>query len=337
MLSCWSKDPLERPSFSDIVCQLQKLCEYPIQANTAQEVGIIYMYIYWNILLLELQLFEKYRENFDVSGEGPSSEVSSGGRENYMSFYTNNIKATRDRPEKTDRIKPRKKFINAIGWTVQSLETRRIPYLLRPCSGVKQLQRLPVKFLSGSPALLSQKWRGEIFFEPLSLKKGVQKIKNLHQCLLKKGSKFHQFLLLGAPLQIFGPSITEARGNVLAKMLWPVTPLFAAIVASRNGIEGSNFYIRNIVIASIKMSSYSIIASYYIPMLTKPCPQRSSCFPTIKHATSTAWDAVDEMGGRCMAWNGTWHGIEMLVHKITSFDFGNTAIKRAIRRRRILW
>jgi hypothetical protein len=142
---------------------------------------------------------------------------------------------------------------------------------------------------------------------------------------------------LGAPLQIFGPSITEARGNVLAKMLWPVTPLFATIVASRNGIEGSNFYIRNIVIASIKMSSYSIIARYYIPMLTKPCPQRSSCFPTIKHATSTAWDAVDEMGGRCMAWNGTWHGIEMLVHKITSFDFGNTAIKRAIRRRRILW
>ena len=41
MLSCWSKDPLERPSFSDIVCQLPKLCEFQ---NTAQEVGIKSVY-----------------------------------------------------------------------------------------------------------------------------------------------------------------------------------------------------------------------------------------------------------------------------------------------------
>ena len=32
-------------------------------------------------------------------------------------------------------------------------------------------------------------------------------------------------------------------------------------------------------------------------MLTKPCPQSSSSFPNIKHATSTAGDAIDEMEG----------------------------------------
>jgi hypothetical protein len=40
-----------------------------------------------------MQLPEKYKENFDVSSEGPSSGVTSGGWENYMSFYTTNIKA----------------------------------------------------------------------------------------------------------------------------------------------------------------------------------------------------------------------------------------------------
>jgi hypothetical protein len=36
----------------------------------------------------------------------------------------------------------------------------------------------------------------------------------------------------------------------------------------------------------------------------KPCPQRSSGFPSFKHATSTAWDAVYEMGGGA---SGVWH------------------------------
>jgi hypothetical protein len=44
--------------------------------------------------LVGMQLPEKYKENFDVSSEGPSSGVTSGGRENYMSFYTKKIKAT---------------------------------------------------------------------------------------------------------------------------------------------------------------------------------------------------------------------------------------------------
>jgi hypothetical protein len=43
--------------------------------------------------LVGMQLPEKYKENFDVSSEGPSSGVTSGGRENYMSFHTKNIKA----------------------------------------------------------------------------------------------------------------------------------------------------------------------------------------------------------------------------------------------------
>ena len=38
MLSCWSKDPLERPSFADIVWQLEKLFEFP---DIAQEVSFI--------------------------------------------------------------------------------------------------------------------------------------------------------------------------------------------------------------------------------------------------------------------------------------------------------
>ena len=75
---------------------------------------------------------------------------------------------------------------------------------------------------------------------------------------------------------------------------------FAAIVASRNGTEGSNFHIWNTVIATIKMSSnrlVSIIANDSTSTLTKPCPQRSSSFPIIKHALSTTWVAVDELGG----------------------------------------
>ena len=38
--------------------------------------------------LLGMQLPEKYKEKFDVLSEGPSFGVTSGGRENYMSFYT---------------------------------------------------------------------------------------------------------------------------------------------------------------------------------------------------------------------------------------------------------
>jgi hypothetical protein len=51
---------------------------------------------------------------------------------------------------------------------------------------------------------------------------------------------------------------------------------FAAIVASRNGTEGSNYHIWNLVIAIIiKMSGnklVNIIANNCTRMLTKPCP-----------------------------------------------------------------
>jgi hypothetical protein len=44
--------------------------------------------------LVGMQLPEKYKENFDVSSEGPSSGVTGEGWENYTSFYAKNIKAT---------------------------------------------------------------------------------------------------------------------------------------------------------------------------------------------------------------------------------------------------
>ena len=44
--------------------------------------------------LVRIQLYLKiYKENFDVLSEGPSSGVNSEGRENYISFYTKNIKS----------------------------------------------------------------------------------------------------------------------------------------------------------------------------------------------------------------------------------------------------
>ena len=36
--------------------------------------------------LVGMQLLEKHKENLDVSSEGPSSGVTSGGLENYISF-----------------------------------------------------------------------------------------------------------------------------------------------------------------------------------------------------------------------------------------------------------
>jgi hypothetical protein len=80
------------------------------------------------------------------------------------------------------------------------------------------------------------------FFEPYSLRKEIQKIfptmisKNKshkifpHPCLLKRGPNFTISLIpaFGShPLQIFWPSITEARANlpnVLAKILWSFLP-----------------------------------------------------------------------------------------------------------------
>ena len=53
MLSCWSKDSLERPSFSDIVCQLEKFFQFP---NIVQEVGFTcYCGIKHKQIVFELQ------------------------------------------------------------------------------------------------------------------------------------------------------------------------------------------------------------------------------------------------------------------------------------------
>jgi hypothetical protein len=40
-----------------------------------------------------MEIPKKYKENSNVSSEGPSSGVTNGSREKYTSFYTKNIKA----------------------------------------------------------------------------------------------------------------------------------------------------------------------------------------------------------------------------------------------------
>ena len=40
------------------------------------------------LLLVGMQLPEKYKENFNISSKGPSSVVTSRDWENCMSFYT---------------------------------------------------------------------------------------------------------------------------------------------------------------------------------------------------------------------------------------------------------
>ena len=86
-----------------------------------------------------------------------------------------------------------------------------------------------------------------------------------------------------------------------------------------------------------------IIANDFAPMLTKPCPQRPSSFSNIKNATSTAWDAVGEMGGGApeivfdMVLRFWGRNDGSRVYNITCFAFTNPARKRVIMWRRILW
>ena len=66
---------------------------------------------------------------------------------------------------------------------------------------------------------------------------------------------------------------------------------FAAIIATRNGAEGSNFHIRDTMIAIVEVSGNGlvcIVACDSATVLAKPSPQTSSSFSNVKHATSTA-------------------------------------------------
>ena len=66
---------------------------------------------------------------------------------------------------------------------------------------------------------------------------------------------------------------------------------FAAIIATRNGTEGSNFHIRNTMTAIVEVSGnrlVCIVACDRATVLAKPSPQTSSSFSNVKHATSTA-------------------------------------------------
>ena len=66
---------------------------------------------------------------------------------------------------------------------------------------------------------------------------------------------------------------------------------FAAIIATRNGTEGSNFHIRNTMTAIVEVSGnrlVCIVACDRATVLAKPSPQTSSSFSNVKHATCTA-------------------------------------------------
>ena len=64
---------------------------------------------------------------------------------------------------------------------------------------------------------------------------------------------------------------------------------FAAIIATRNGTEGSNFHIRNTMTAIVEVSGLvCIVACVRATVLAKPSPKTSSSFFNVKHATSTA-------------------------------------------------
>ena len=66
---------------------------------------------------------------------------------------------------------------------------------------------------------------------------------------------------------------------------------FAAIIATRNGTEGSNFHIRNTMTAIVEVSGnrlVCVVACDRATVLAKPSPQTSSSFSNVKHATSTA-------------------------------------------------
>ena len=79
---------------------------------------------------------------------------------------------------------------------------------------------------------------------------------------------------------------------------WTVTNLemrriscLAAIIATRNGTEGLNFHIRNLMTAIVEVSDnrlVCIVACDRATVLAKPSPETSSSFSNVKHATSTA-------------------------------------------------
>ena len=84
-----------------------------------------------------------------------------------------------------------------------------------------------VKCLSGGPKTFFERYslkKEEKIFRTVTLKKIVRRIFP-HPCLLSPNITNSCFL--GPPVANFGPSMTEARGNLsneLAKMLWSFFP-----------------------------------------------------------------------------------------------------------------
>ena len=66
---------------------------------------------------------------------------------------------------------------------------------------------------------------------------------------------------------------------------------FAAFIATRNGIEGTDFHVRNIMTAIVEVYGnrlVGIVGCDSMTVLAKPCPQRFFSFSNVKNATSTA-------------------------------------------------
>ena len=71
---------------------------------------------------------------------------------------------------------------------------------------------------------------------------------------------------------------------------------FAAIIATRNGIEGSNFHVWNAMTTRIEMSGdrlVSIVGRNCTTMLTEPCPYLIGTYPMLNTITSLSesWTA----------------------------------------------
>ena len=179
------------------------------------------------------------KAKFDVSSEGPSSGVSSGGRgKTTRVFIRVNTKTSRD------KIKA-----NQMDFIKTKCKQRNVNHIA--------------------------KYRNE----------GLTKAKVSHK---------DRWALNVTETFINAKRVDSAKfGNEAHFMS------FAAIIATRNGTEGSNFHIRNTMTAIVEVSGnrlVCIVACDRATVLAKPSPQTSSSFSNVKHATSTTWYTVDEMG-----------------------------------------
>ena len=87
---------------------------------------------------------------------------------------------------------------------------------------------------------------------------------------------------------------------------------FMAIITTRNGSDGTNFFIRNRVVNSIKKSRnrlVNMIVPYGTKLFSKSVRWTSTRFTNVKFATFTGRNAVNDVGGgACKAESNRWVG-----------------------------